>query len=129
MIRTLLAVGVTIASTHHITVMVDGDVVAVACSETTPVLDALATVYRGTIVSGCRGGGCGVCRVIVHAGEHRCGPMSRTHVTSDEARTGVALACRLFPQSDLLLEAVGRRRTAPTRTPQASTNKEIRWEF
>ena len=53
---------------------------------------------------GCRGGGCGVCRVVVHSGSYETGRMSRRHVTIDQATTGFALACRLYPAGDLVIE-------------------------
>jgi len=53
------------------------------------------------IPTGCRRGGCGVCRVQVLAGDYRLGPTGRNHVSVEDERQGYALACRLFPESDL----------------------------
>ncbi|MDX1734333.1 MAG: 2Fe-2S iron-sulfur cluster-binding protein [Halioglobus sp.] len=55
---------------------------------------------------GCRGGGCGVCRVRIVSGEFEAKKMSRKHVTTDEQAQGHALACRVFPRSDLVVEVV-----------------------
>lgn len=53
---------------------------------------------------GCRGGGCGVCRVRVVEGDYRTRRMSRKHVSEAEEADGLALACRLIPTSDLVVE-------------------------
>jgi ferredoxin len=52
---------------------------------------------------GCRGGGCGICRVRVIEGTYRTGKMSRRHVSEEDLAKGYALACRLYPTSDLVL--------------------------
>ena len=53
---------------------------------------------------GCRGGGCGVCRVRVVEGAYLVQRMSRKHVSSDDVERGVVLACRIVPVTDLVLE-------------------------
>ena len=50
---------------------------------------------------GCRGGGCGKCRVRVVSGEIVRGKMSRAHVPLDLEAAGYSLACKTFPRSDL----------------------------
>lgn len=62
-----------------------------------------AMIRRGIreVPVGCRGGGCGVCRVRVLSGQFKSGKIARSHVTEAEENDGYALACRLFPQSDL----------------------------
>lgn len=65
------------------------------------VLAAMIRQGATGIPVGCRGGGCGVCRVRVLSGRYRCGTMSRIHVGDAEREGGHALACRLYPQSDL----------------------------
>ena len=52
---------------------------------------------------GCRGGGCGVCRVRVTSGCYRTGKMSRAHVSTGDEAVGIALACQLIPETDLAL--------------------------
>lgn len=54
---------------------------------------------------GCRGGGCGVCRVRVLSGTFRRKAMSKTHINEDDLRSGVMLACRVFPESDMEITA------------------------
>lgn len=67
--------------------------------------------YRGIPV-GCRGGGCGVCKVRVLAGDYTVGKMSRACVSEAEVAQGVVLACKLFPRSPLTLTVVGKMRKA-----------------
>ena len=52
---------------------------------------------------GCRGGGCGVCRVRVLSGEYATKRMSRAHVSEADEAEGVVLACRLLPASDIVV--------------------------
>jgi len=97
--------------------MVDGAPDVFACNTDTPVLIAMERSGRKVIAVGCRGGGCGFCRVRVRAGAYRTGRMSRAHVTEEEERQGYALACRLFPLEDLLL-APARRMPGTGQPPQ-----------
>ncbi len=55
---------------------------------------------------GCRGGGCGVCRIRILAGECDLKKMSCKHVSPEERDEGVALACRVYPRSDMVIEAM-----------------------
>jgi ferredoxin len=64
-------------------------------------LDAIPRRLDAPIQVGCRGGGCGVCRVRVLDGEYVTKRMSRRFVTEEDEADGFALACRLFPSSDL----------------------------
>ena len=57
---------------------------------------------------GCRGGGCGVCRVRIVSGDYEASKMSRKHVTEQEQAEGIALACRVYPSSDLEIELAPR---------------------
>jgi ferredoxin len=53
---------------------------------------------------GCRGGGCGLCKVKVLHGQYQTKPMSRQHIKAHEHAAGLALACRVLPESDLVLQ-------------------------
>ncbi len=75
------------------------------------VLDAM--VGRASAVEvGCRSGGCGVCRVEVLRGDYECGLMSADQISAECQARGIALACRLFPNSDLHLRPLGKRLAA-----------------
>lgn len=77
-----------------------------SCPEDDTVLRAMVSQGRHAIPIGCRGGGCGVCKVEVLTGEFSAGRMSRTHVSEDDQRRGIVLACKIRPQSDLRLRIV-----------------------
>ncbi|PWR17953.1 2Fe-2S iron-sulfur cluster binding domain-containing protein [Zavarzinia compransoris] len=70
------------------------------CPENEGVLQAMERQGRRAIPVGCRNGGCGLCLVLVTAGDFKAGPMSRRHVPCGEP-AGLALACRVYPQTDL----------------------------
>lgn len=57
----------------------------------------------GFFKGGCRGGGCGLCKVRVLSGEVSLGPMSREHVTREEEAEGYILACCARLNSDIVL--------------------------
>ncbi|MCZ4303409.1 2Fe-2S iron-sulfur cluster-binding protein [Zoogloeaceae bacterium G21618-S1] len=78
------------------------------CRSDENVLHAMELLgYRGIPV-GCRGGGCGVCRVRVRSGQYTARKMSRACVSEAEEAVGIVLACKLFPSSDLDLEVLGK---------------------
>lgn len=58
----------------------------------------------GDVPIGCRGGGCGVCRVKVSSGSYYTKKMSRKHISPDDEQDGIVLACRLIPLSDLTIQ-------------------------
>ena len=95
------------------------------CRADQSLLTAMEGLGRKGIPVGCRGGGCGVCKVRIEAGTVRCERMSRAHVSVEEEACGHVLACRAFPVSDLDLRAVARmarcleRSKAGSLAPQA----------
>ena len=86
----------------------DGDA-PFSCPAHERVLVAMERQGLRQLPVGCRGGGCGVCRVRVTSGRYRTGRMSRAHVSTGDEAAGIALACQLMPETDLSL-----RRAAPT---------------
>ncbi len=68
-----------------------------------PLIDSVPHHVRAPIQIGCRGGGCGVCRVRVLEGGYTTGRMSRRFVTPDDETTRHALACKLFPTTDIVV--------------------------
>ncbi|WP_338038006.1 2Fe-2S iron-sulfur cluster-binding protein [Marinobacter salexigens] len=66
---------------------------------------------------GCRGGGCGFCKVTVLSGDYECGKMSRVHAPEEAQAKGEVLACRIYPLTDLIVEC--RPQPAATLTPHA----------
>lgn len=79
------------------------------CGSGESLLAGMAKLGRKGIPVGCLGGGCGVCKVRVVAGEVRkLGPVSRAHVTAEEEAQGYTLACRVAPDSGVELEVAGK---------------------
>ena len=77
-----------------------------ACQPGQTLLAGMEQLGRRGIPVGCRGGGCGVCKVRLESGSVRAEKMSCDHVSAEERALGVVLACRAYPQSDLHLSAI-----------------------
>ncbi len=90
------------------TVSIEGAAVSYACSSHESVLEGMHRLGVRGIPCGCRGGGCGVCKVEIVAGEFRTGAMSRDHVSEDDRANRRLLACRVYPVSDLSLKVIGK---------------------
>jgi len=78
------------------------------CRETQHLLAGMVQLGKKGIPVGCRSGGCGVCKVKIIFGDYKAKKMSRDHVTEQEESDDIVLACRVFPQSDLTLEVIGK---------------------
>lgn len=87
---------------HRIRERVSGDVFQVL--DGAPLLRSMELAGCRAIAVGCRGGGCGICKVRILSGDFKCGRMSRQHIADGELERGVVLACRVIPQSDLEIE-------------------------
>lgn len=77
------------------------------CGAEQSLLTGMERLGRKGIPVGCRGGGCGVCKVHVTEGTISCRRMSRAHVTVEEEQRGIVLACRCRPTSDVKLAVIG----------------------
>lgn len=104
----------TAPSSHHVHLTDTGE--SFACSESETALHALARSGRRGIPVGCRGGGCGVCKVQVLDGEYGKKPMSRSHVSERDEAMHQVLACCIVPKTDLQLRVIGRMRKAWSQT-------------
>lgn len=91
---------------HRITI--EGSAQAFSSEVGQSALDAMVGQPSALDV-GCRSGGCGVCRVEVLHGDYHCGDMSAEQVSPECRAARIALACRLYPGSDLHLRPLGRR--------------------
>jgi len=85
------------------------------CNEKKHLLAGMLQLGKKGIPVGCRSGGCGVCKVKVLAGQYTTKKMSRDHVTEEEESQGIVLACRVFPQSDVVLSVIGHLHKVITR--------------
>jgi ferredoxin len=77
------------------------------CREDESLLHGMHRTGRKGIPVGCQGGGCGVCRVRIQAGDYTTRAMSSDHVSAADRQAGELLACRVFPRCDLQVEVIG----------------------
>lgn len=78
------------------------------CSPQTSVLVAMQEAAEKVINVGCRSGGCGVCKIRILDGDYDTKVMSRAKLSVEEQGQGFALACRVFPKSDMKIEVCQR---------------------
>jgi ferredoxin len=93
-------------------VSIEGTDASFPCDAEKPVLVAMAALGRSDIAVGCRGGGCGVCRIEVMSGTYTRAAMSRAHVSREDETRGIVLACRIRPTSALRIRVIPRVKTA-----------------
>lgn len=82
-----------------------------ACRADQTVIEAMRAAGRDDLAYGCRGGGCGACRVAVKTGHYVSLPMSAAYVSPEQQKAGLVLACRIKPRGDLILMPAPMRRT------------------
>lgn len=75
------------------------------CRQNQALLIGMESRNGKSIRVGCRGGGCGICKIKVITGDYESKAMSRKHISAEEQQAGFALACRVFPRSNLVVEA------------------------
>ncbi len=78
------------------------------CTSKEHLLKGMSKMGKRGIPSGCHGGGCGVCKIQICAGEVSNLVMSRTHVSLEEEKRGIVLACRSFPKKNIDLKVIGK---------------------
>ena len=91
------------------------------CAPDESLLQGMLKLGRKGIPAGCVNGGCGVCKVrIVEGAVTPLGPVSRAHVSVEEERCGITLACRVAPLTAVRLQVIGKLEkpfsTRPTMT-------------
>lgn len=90
-------------------ITIEGSSDAFKCPADKNVLKAMEKLGRNGIPVGCRGGGCGVCRVqVLGGGLYHTGKMSREQVSIADEKKGICLACKLVPDGDLRLRVLGK---------------------
>lgn len=85
------------------------------CPPDRDLLRSMERLGRKGIPAGCRGGGCGVCKVHILSGSVTSKKMSRAHISVEEEASGYVLACRTCPRSDVRLKVVGKMRKSVCR--------------
>ena len=69
------------------------------CSPQESLLVGMERLGKKGIPVGCRGGGCGVCKVEITDGSFKKKVMSREYVSVEDEAAGRVLACRVMPTS------------------------------
>jgi ferredoxin len=93
---------------HTVTIDETGE--SYRCSHEENVLRGMEKLGRKGIPVGCRGGGCGVCKVEVIEGRYEAKVMSREHISEADEACGRVLACRIIPITNLRLRVLGQMR-------------------
>ena len=92
-------------------IFIEGTDRSFTCRAGQNVLQAMEQMGTQGVPVGCRGGGCGVCRVqVLGSGKYRSRKMTRAQVTMDDEQHGICLACKLIPDGDLRLRPLGKLR-------------------
>jgi ferredoxin len=78
------------------------------CDDRISVLEGMENLGKKGIPVGCRGGGCGVCKIEIVAGDYKKRVMSRDHVSEEEEALGVVLACRVKPLGPMTVRVLGK---------------------
>jgi ferredoxin len=76
----------------------------IVCAPGQDILNAAIRAGVNWLKIGCRGGGCGICRVSVRSGDYVAGKMAKKYVAAGVNGERYALACRIYPVSDLTVE-------------------------
>ena len=101
------------AGSHAVTFSPFGD--TVVCHRDEAVLTALLR-SGAHVVFGCRGGGCGTCKMRLISGQVEHGRCSVAVLSHQEKQAGAFLSCQARPLSDLTVELTAanryRRRSA-----------------
>ncbi len=100
---------------YKVTLLDSGE--SYVCGVDSSLLKGMERLGRKGIPVGCRGGGCGICKIEIVRGEYGCKRMSREHISVAEEARGVVLACRTAPRSDIELRVLGKLQRAVTRLP------------
>ncbi len=103
----------------HYTVIIEETGQSYRCSAAESLLAGMEKLGKKGIPVGCRGGGCGVCKVEIVAGTYEKRVMSREYVSLEEEASGVVLACRVRPTSDVVLRVVGKLKKNVCRVAEA----------
>lgn len=94
------------------------------CDNDRHLLAGMEQLGRKGIPVGCRNGGCGVCKVRVVEGRVERRKMSRAVIAAEEEQAGYALACKVYPLTDLQVDVVGKM-ARNVESGLSDSNKEI----
>jgi ferredoxin len=91
---------------HVITIEDTGE--TYKCDERISVLEGMENLGKKGIPVGCRGGGCGVCKIEIVVSDYKKRVMSRDHVSEDEEALGIVLACRVKSLDPMTVRVLGK---------------------
>lgn len=106
---------------HTITIEETGE--TFRCPEHRTLLAGMEGLGKRGIPVGCRGGGCGVCKIEIVAGSYSKRVMSREHVSVEDEASDRVLACRVRPTSDVTLRVLGKMKKNVCRAEQAGISQ------
>lgn len=78
------------------------------CRGEETLLAGMVRLGKKGIPVGCCGGGCGICKMKLLSGHYITRPMSRNHISVAEEQTGILLACRVYPRSNVCISLQGK---------------------
>jgi ferredoxin len=78
------------------------------CSSHQHLLQGMESLGRRGIPVGCRGGGCGICKVQVTSGAYVKKKMNRAVISEQDESENIVLACRCFPAGELSIKVIGK---------------------
>ena len=90
---------------HTVTIEETGE--SYRCSDQETLLAGMEKLGKRGIPVGCRGGGCGVCKIEIVSGSYVTRRMSREFVSVEDEAAGRLLACRVRPTGDVVLRVLG----------------------
>jgi ferredoxin len=103
---------------HTVTIEDDGS--SYRCSDIQTLLEGMESLGKKGIPVGCRGGGCGVCKVQILSGTYTKRVMSREHVSEQDEAHGCVLACRVRPTNAISLRVIGQMKKNVCRAVEPS---------
>lgn len=71
------------------------------------IVKAIGRLYSRHKSNGCGNGGCGVCKIKIIGGKFSVKKWSKAQVSDEEFKEGYILGCRVFPESDMVIEYLG----------------------
>ena len=115
--------GAALSRPETFEIRIEGEAGSFRCRSDQPVLIAMRAAGKAGLPVGCRSGGCGICRIKIAKGDIRTGYMSSAFVSPEDKEAGYALACRVYPKSDLEVTHApcrSKSQSTPSRKAQAA---------
>ena len=108
---------------YNVSIMETGE--SYRCSDQETLLAGMERLGRKGIPVGCRGGGCGICKIQIVSGAIEKRVMSRQHVSHADEAAGRVLACRVRPAGDITLSVLGKMKKSVCSASSAQTHASV----